>query len=416
MVIRIDLAESETNVYNSTGNVGLPRGRRNNKMAGQIKVSASLQEDRGKWVVRGRVCNLTTGETKQRAKSTGFPTKGNHKREAQAAMQEIIKQWELDAKAQMKDDGHMFLEYVERWLQRKEKMRIKATTLQSYRDSLRLHVAQRFADVPITEISLDDLDSFFTDFLKEHTVSSARRLNCIFSGAYQEAIRAGVVLVNLADSSHRDFPKEKKFEGSAYTGDEAAVLLDEAKKEGEPIYAAVVLATLYGLRRSEVLGLRWRDIDFNRGTLTISNTVVMSGELKIEAETTKSTHSHRVISLLPDTIPYLKSLKKAQQAAGIIHNKVCAWPDGGEVRPDFLTRKVKKVMKRAGLLPIRFHDLRHTAASLLAPMVTPQQLQHYLGHEDISTTFGTYAHYMDKERNATSATMNQIIQDAGITF
>lgn len=295
-------------------------------------------------------------------------------------------------------------------------MRIKANTLQSYKDALRLHVAQRFADVPITEISLDDLDEFFADYLSEHTVSSARRLNCIFSGTYKEAIRDGVVLVNLADSSHRDFPKEKKFEGSAYTGNEVALLLDEAKREGEPIYAAVVLAALYGLRRSEVLGLRWRDIDFNRGVLTISNTVVRCGELRIEAETTKSANSHRVISLLPDTIPYLKSLKKAQQAAGTIPNKVCAWPDGGEVRPDFLTRKIKKVMKRAGLHPIRFHDLRHTAASLLAPMVSPQQLQHYLGHDDISTTFGTYAHYMDKERNATSATMNQIIKEAGITF
>lgn len=416
MVTKIDLADLRVNEYNVVGNAGLLRERRKYLMASQIKVSASLQEDRGKYVVRGRVFNVMTGETKQRSKSTGLPIKGSHKREAQAAMQEIVKQWEREALEQIKDDSPMFLDYVDRWLNRKEKMRIKANTLQSYKDSLRLHVAPRFADMQITEISLNDLDAFFADYLRDHTVSSAKRLNCIFSGAYQEAIRDGAVLVNLADSSHRDFPKEKKFEGTAYTGGEVALLLDEAKKVGEPIYAAVVLATLYGLRRSEVLGLRWRDIDFTRGTLTISNTVVMSGDIKIEAETTKSANSHRVITLLPDTIPYLQSLKKAQQAAGTIPNKVCAWPDGGEVRPDFLTRKVRKVMKQAGLRPIRFHDLRHTAASLLAPMVTPQQLQHYLGHDDISTTFGTYAHYMDKERNATSATMNQIIKDAGITF
>ncbi len=414
--MQIILDDHFSEEYNVFGNAGLPYERRKELMAGHIKVSASLQEDRGTWVIRGRVCNLITGETRQRSKSTGLSTKGNHKREAQALMQEIAKKWEREAIEQFKIVGPAFIEYVNRWLARKERKRIKATTLQSYKDLIRLHVAPRFSEALITDITQRDLDLFFDKYLEDHTVSSARRLNCIFSGAYQEAIKDGTVIVNLADSTHREFPKEKKFEGSAYTSDEVALLLKEAKREGEPICAAVVLAVLYGLRRSEVLGLRWRDVDFNRGTLTINNTVVMSGELRVEAETTKSKNSHRVITLLPDTIPYLQSLKKAQQASGSIPQKVCAWPNCGEVRPDFLTRKIKKVMRMAGLTPIRFHDLRHTAASLLAPMVTPQQLQKYMGHEDISTTFGTYAHYMDKERKATSATMNQILKDAGVTL
>ncbi len=120
--------------------------------------------------------------------------------------------------------------------------------------------------------------------------------------------------------------------------------------------------------------------------------------------------------LFPATIPYFQELRRKQQEAGIIPLKVCAWPDGGEVRPDFITRKIKKVMKHAGLPVIRYHDLRHTAASLLAPKVTPQMLQRFMGHEDIRTTFKTYAHFMDRERRATSETMNDIIQGAGISL
>ena len=102
--------------------------------------------------------------------------------------------------------------------------------------------------------------------------------------------------------------------------------------------------------------------------------------------------------------------------AGLKLDKVCVWPNGEEVRPDYITSKTKKLMKESGLRVIRFHDLRHTAASLLAPAVSPQQLQRFMGHEDISTTYGTYAHLMDKERKATSAAMNSVFEKAGVLF
>ena len=88
--------------------------------------------------------------------------------------------------------------------------------------------------------------------------------------------------------------------------------------------------------------------------------------------------------------------------------------DGNTVKPDYIIRKAKQIMKKAELPVIRFHDLRHTAASLLAPHVTPKQLQEFLGHEDIETTLGIYTHVMDDQKRATSVIMNSILDDSNI--
>ena len=201
-----------------------------------------------------------------------------------------------------------------------------------------------------------------------------------------------------------------------YNEKQVAKLLAGAKEVGEPILAALTLALYYGLRRSEVLGLRWTDIDFENKTMTISNTVVQNGELRIEVEETKTKKSHRSIGLIASTIPYLQALKEKQKEAGLILDKVCVWPDGNLVRPDYITRKATKIMKKCSLPHIRFHDLRHTAASILAPHVTPKQLQEFLGHEDISTTLGIYTHILDDQRKATSDTMDSLLGKSAILF
>jgi len=199
-----------------------------------------------------------------------------------------------------------------------------------------------------------------------------------------------------------------------YSEAEVNLLLNKAKEAGEPIRAAITLAVSYGMRRSEVLGLRWKDIDFERETLTVCNTVVQNGELRIEEERTKTAKSHRSIGLLPMTIPYLKELREKQAAAKLKTDKVVAWMDGQEVRPDFIYRKTRQLMKKCGLPVIRFHDLRHTAASLLAPHVTPKQLQEFLGHEDISTTLGIYAHVLDDQKRETTAAMNNVLSGLSV--
>lgn len=366
-------------------------------MASQ-KVTASLQDDKGTWTVRGRVYDPATRKMKQRTRSTGLKVKNNTKRKAEGVERSV---------------SPLFSVYVKRFMDRQTAKRRKANTLKSYQDYIDCHIQPKLGNIPTAELTLDVLENFYAEFLKTHAVSSARKVHVVVTGAVKEAVRDGIFQYNIADRV--EFPTSHKFMGAMiYSEAEINLLLNKAKEAGEPIRAAITLAVCYGMRRSEVLGLRWKDIDFERETLTVCNTVVQNGELRIEEERTKTAKSHRSIGLLPMTIPYLKELREKQAAAKLKTDKVVAWMDGQEVRPDFIYRKTQQLMKKCGLPVIRFHDLRHTAASLLAPHVTPKQLQEFLGHEDISTTLGIYTHVLDDQKRETTAAMNNVLSGLSV--
>ena len=378
------------------------------------QITASLVNDDGIWAVRGRVYDPLSGKTRQRSKSTGYKVKDpKSKLKAELKMAEIINAWEEEMTlAQRKISGD-FSVYLNRFITRQKMRRIKETTLKSYKDYIRCHLEPRFGDIPVAELTLSDLEDFYAEFLQTHTVSSARKIHVVVCGAIKEAIRAGIIHYNFAENV--EFPSSEKFvSAGVYTQEQVNILLKAAKEAGEPIRAALTLAVCYGLRRSEVIGLRWKDIDFDRNTLTVSNTIVQNGELKIESEQTKTKKSHRSIALIPVTVPYLKELHKQQLEAKLKTDKVVAWLDGQEVRPDFISRKTGQLMQHAGLPVIRFHDLRHTAATLLAPHVAPEQLRDFLGHEHISTTYDIYTHILDEQKRATSAAMNEVMKDVSV--
>lgn len=166
---------------------------------------------------------------------------------------------------------------------------------------------------------------------------------------------------------------------------------------------------VYGLRRSEVCGLRWQDIDFDNGVMHICNTVVKGDAGYIEEERTKTRKSDRVIALVDFTVPHFKALKEQQQTAGLTLGKVCRWSNGDDIKHDYISKKFGKLLKENGLPPIRYHDLRHTAASLLiASGATPQQTQEFLGHETVSTTMNIYAHCLSDVKIKTAKLMNDI--------
>lgn len=377
------------------------------------KVTASLQDDKGTWTVRARVYDPATGKMRQRTRSTGFKVKDNTKRKAKDKMQEIVAQWQAEIDGIERSISPPFSVYVKRFMDRLTAKQRKENTLKSYNDYIDCHIKPKLGNIPMAELTLEDLENFYADYLKTHAVSSARKVHVVIKGAIKEAVRDGIFQYNFADSV--EFPTSHKFTGAAvYTDDEVNTLLGKAKEVGEPIRAAVTLAVCYGLRRSEVVGLRWKDIDFERNYLTVSNTVVQNGDLRIETERTKTTKSHRSIALLPMTVSYFKELKEKQSAAGLKTDKVVAWMDGREVRPDFVYRKTQQLMEKCGLPVIRFHDLRHTAATLLAPYVKPEQLRDFLGHEHISTTYDVYTHVLSEQKKATSAAMNEALKNVSI--
>ena len=218
---------------------------------------------------------------------------------------------------------------------------------------------------------------------------------------------------NPADRAN--LPKKKKFVGKAYSIDKALEMLDVFVNE--PIEPVVILGLFYGLRRSEALGLRWQDIDFDQGKIFIRNTVVRYRTV-VEEEQTKSEASCRTLFIIPETQEYLIGLHKKQMEQQLLlgsqyHNSdhVCKWNDGRPFKVNYVSKRFSDILKRNHLPHIRFHDLRHTAGSLLLESgLSIKQIQEYLGHEQASTTLDIYGHLSIEGKKESANAMGRILK------
>ena len=176
------------------------------------------------------------------------------------------------------------------------------------------------------------------------------------------------------------------------TSEEAVAVLTALRTS--PLYPVVAITLYYGLRRSEVLGLRWQSVDFRRNTLTIEHTVVKN--ITTEAkDATKTQSSRRTFALLPEIREMLAELKKTAQGGVYVFTR----ENGHPLRPDCLTRGFQRALRRAGLPVMRFHDLRHSTASILFERGWAlEDVKNGLGHADIETTSNIYLHYSQSRK------------------
>lgn len=378
-------------------------------MASPKTVKGSLHDEDGTWIVRARVFDPSTGKIRQRSKSTGLKVKDKTKRRAEQAMKEIVEAWEAEANAiptEKPKEIPLFSEYIKGWLANKD-LSVRPNTAKSYRDYAKVHILPALGDYPVNAITWRLLQDFCDRMLADHSKSTVKKFFIVIRGALDDAVRDEAI---QASPEHLvKWPKAERVQKArALSKDEVSRLLEAAAEAGEPMRAAVTLALFYGLRRSEVCGLRWIDLDFSKGTLHVRHTVTQNGSLILDDDHTKTRGSNRTLALVDQTVPYLKRLRAEQLRSGLLVDKVVAWPDGRPVRPDGIKSMFRTILKRAGIEKARFHDLRHTAATMLANAgVPPKQLQAFLGHDDIEMTLGVYVHASDNAAAETSQKMGE---------
>lgn len=372
-------------------------------------VAGHLHEKNGYYYI---ILNLTDANGKRKPKwiSTKLPVKGNKKRAEQLLMEER-KRYSQPTKS--KDDDILFADFMEQWLD-VVKGSITTVTYSSYANMVKVIIAPYFREKNITLKGLQakDIQDFYQQQLNRVKASTVIHYHANIHKALKYAVKLELISNNPADRVER--PKQEKFQGSFYSSEELNDLFDAVA--GTRLELAVLLGAFYGLRRSEIVGLKWDAIDFKKNTITINHTVTscnLDGKCVVLAkDTTKTKSSRRTLPLVPFFRDKLLNIKSQQEAnkklCGRSYNKdyldyIYVDEIGDRIKPNYITGQFPKLLEKQGFRRIRFHDLRHSCASLLLASGVPMKnIQEWLGHSDFSTTANIYAH-LDYSSKLTSA-------------
>ena len=269
----------------------------------------------------------------------------------------------------------------------------------------------------LTSLAIEGFYEYCFNTLKVKGVT-IQHYHGLMHKALKYAVRHNLIAANPMDRVER--PKAQKFVGSFYSVAELEALFEAAK--GDPLEFPILMAAFYGLRRSEIVGLKWKSVDFENNIITINHTVLQAkcdGELKLlYKDRTKNMSSCRSMPLVPQYRELLLKLKEQQKQnrklcgnSYIDSDYICVNPMGGLYTPNYITQHFSLLLKKHNLRHIRFHDLRHTCASLLLKNgISMREIQEWLGHSNFTTTAGTYAHLETSAKDASAARMAEVIR------
>ena len=300
----------------------------------------------------------------------------------------------------------LFNDFLMDWL-KMMKSRVAITTYANYEIVITRRIVPYFEPLHYTLQDLEQHPKYIQDFYQHEldrgvTANTVIHYHANIRKCLQYAFQIGMIRSNPADRVER--PRKEKFKSEVYKAEELEQLFTAI--QGDPAEFGVIMAAFYGLRRSEIVGLKWDAIDFENKTISIQHTVVstkVDGVVTdIARDRTKTKSSCRTLPLIPACEQMLKKMQKEQA----LNRKVCGKdyctdyldyiyvnPMGRRIRPNFLSQHFPEFLTAHDMKRIRFHDLRHSCASLLyANGVSLKEIQEWLGHSDISTTSNIYTH------------------------
>ena len=392
------------------------------------KIAGHLRVQNGYWQMIFSFKD-SDGKRKTKSKSTGLKEKGNKKR-AETMLAETKKQFQLELQNIEKErkeqkenkNNPKFSDFLLYWLNI-IKNSVEITTYSGYCSKIKQviipYFEKNYPNLLLKDITPKHIQDFYSYKMDVQKVSANTIIHyhANIRKALEYAFKNDIINYNPADRVQR--PKKNKFTGNMYDSKELDQLFKIVK--GEKIELAIILGSFYGLRRSEIVGLKWDAIDFDKKTITISHTVsqcVVDGKYQIvHKDRAKTKSSHRALPLVKPFEEILIRLKKEQEISKrICGNSYCKDFDGyiyvdqvgNLIKPEYITSHFKLILKKNDLRLIRFHDLRHSCASLLyANGVSMKEIQEWLGHSQLSTTSDIYTH-LDFKSKISSA--NAIIK------
>lgn len=381
-------------------------------MAGtQTSFSASVQAKKGCLYA---VIPYTINGTRKTAWRSLKLSEGAPKTKVNKALREALVRFEEEydgmiRRTEWKGSTITMPQYLESWL-KKYSRELQQSTINGYRSMINGKIKRYFGDdgsITIASVTPEDINGFYESLFDEGCVANTViHYHAFLSRAFAQARKDKLIESNPFDEVDR--PRKNRFHGESYTEEELMTLL--RLTHGDPIYPAIILAGCLGMRRSEALGVRWSRIDWNNNTVLLDTKIIEIKEnhtsRPLPVEEMKTESSRRTLPLPEPVIEMLREQQAHQQLCRSqfkncynyeFNDYVCTDDMGNLLTPAYVTVRFSRLLKKYGLRKIRFHDLRHTFASLLiknkVPLINVSSL---LGHSALGTTAAFYIH-LDRE-------------------
>ncbi len=370
-------------------------------------MTGSIQIKNGKYYT---VINLPCKDGKygKKYEATGLAVKGNKHKAEQILRERIINY----SNTPVEPSEVLFCDFVSEWV-KSSKGKVQHSTYDGYIHMLDRHIYPYFKELGLTVTKIEPfhIQQYYTVKLGEGlNPNTVIKHHAIIRTALQSAKKQGIVKDNAADLAEK--PKRQRYNSEFYNVEEINELFKVIK--GKSVEIPVLLTAYFGLRRSEVLGLKWKSVDFNNRTISISHKVVrakIDGKLTfIQTDDLKTHASYRTLPLADNVLEYLTDLKRRQERNKRLcgdsyilefDDYICVNEMGDLLKPDYVSDRFGKEIDRAGLKHIRFHDLRHSCASLLLSLgYSMKDIQEWLGHSNYQTTANLYAHVDPKNKRS----------------
>lgn len=362
----------------------------------------------GRW--EGR---YTAGRDPDTGKAIYKNVLGKTQAEAKAKLKQAIEEAKgLDA---AKIGRYTVGQWMEVWFEHYAKVKVRPSSHQTYRGYIDNHIKPNIGKIPLEKLTALDLQKLYKKLLttgrvdriesrkqsKGLSAKTVRNIHQIISSAMNLAREQKLIASNPAEGCA--LPRLEHREMQTLPAEQLQSFLREARDSG--VFELYYLELATGLRRGELLGLKWEDIDLERGDLRVKRQIArINGEV-VEAPL-KTKNAYRTLPLAEDTIGVLEAQrKKAGDSPWVFPS-----PTGGPISPDSVLHRLHRVLKRAGLPRIRFHDLRHTFATLaLQNGVDVKTVSGMLGHFSAGFTLDTYAHVTSASQRQAAKTMGNIL-------
>jgi len=348
-------------------------------------------------------------------RQTRYVTLRGTKAEAQKAAAKILAT--VATGTHVDPSSETVCDFVERWLRDWGTANLSALTLEGYSQMLRKHLCARVGSVPIQRLRASDLQAAYAAMARDGLADRTRlHLHRIVHVMFKHAVQWGILPRNIADML--DAPRVRAHEIEVLKPGQVQAVLEALRGQPLRLIAAVALAT--GLRRGELLALRWQDLDLDGGTLRVEQALEQTQRGGLVFKAPKTRHGRRTVTLPVSTVALLRDHWKAQQeqrlalGLGKAPDDALVFPDwdGSPRAPRTLTQQWQKQMKTVGL-KATFHSLRHTHAStLIAAGLDVLTVSRRLGHGSPAITLTVYGHLFKPDDRA-AAIMEKALKGMG---